>query len=97
MASSSHQASASASGPSAADKCYTFDARALASLQSNKPWMADAKFFKTVLISPSCAAKMLMHAQAGVEKGMAKVVKQVRKDIEILDKDVKAQRREHDT
>ena len=53
------------------DKLYSFDAAALEQLQKNKPWMADPKFFKTVMISPSCAAKMLMHAQSGVEKGIA--------------------------
>lgn len=79
MASSSSGPSSSAaasggggtSAASLADSLYSYDPAALLALQKNKPWMADAKFFKTALISPSCCAKMLMHAQSGVEKGMA--------------------------
>ncbi|CBJ27075.1 COP9 signalosome complex subunit 5a [Ectocarpus siliculosus] len=53
------------------DSLYSFDEAKLELTRKTKPWMQDPKYFKKVKISPSAAMKMLMHANSGVEKGMA--------------------------
>eukprot|EP00904_Undaria_pinnatifida_P010840 jgi/Undpi1/6887/HiC_scaffold_21.g09363.m1 len=53
------------------DALYSFDEAKLDLIRKTKPWMQDPKYFKKVKISPSAAMKMLMHANSGVEKGMA--------------------------
>ncbi|CAM9590443.1 unnamed protein product, partial [Phaeothamnion confervicola] len=54
------------------DALYTHDVGKLEALRTSKPWAQDPKYFKKVKISPSAAMKMLMHASAGVDKGVKK-------------------------
>lgn len=46
------------------------DEARLQRLKTDKPWMADPKFFKAVRVSSGAAIKMLSHAMSGVDKGM---------------------------
>uniref|UniRef100_A0A7S1XT06 COP9 signalosome complex subunit 5 n=1 Tax=Phaeomonas parva TaxID=124430 RepID=A0A7S1XT06_9STRA len=61
---------AGAAAPTTQDDFYTFDETRLEQLRQEKPWMADPKFIKKVMVSPGAAMKMLMHAISGVERGI---------------------------
>lgn len=50
---------------------YALDPSKLESLQKDKPWMKDPKYFTSVAVSPSAIMKMVMHCARGVEKGIA--------------------------
>mmetsp|Transcript_127253 Transcript_127253/g.189684 ORF Transcript_127253/g.189684 Transcript_127253/m.189684 type:complete len:375 (-) Transcript_127253:8-1132(-) len=75
---------AASSSPEAAvssdARYYSCDAEKLQTLQQEKPWMKDAKYFKNVALSPSAVMKMMMHCASGVEKG----VKQGGNPIEVM-------------
>ena len=62
------------------DHLYAVDVEKLEAVRSQKPWMADPKYCKKVMISPSATIKMMMHGQSGVERG----IKQNGKPIEIM-------------
>jgi COP9 signalosome complex subunit 5 len=51
---------------------YSFDESKVEFIRSQKAWMADPKYFKRVLLSPSATIKMMYHGQSGVDKGIAK-------------------------
>jgi COP9 signalosome complex subunit 5 len=50
---------------------YCFDDAKVDAVRSANSWMAEVKYFKRVIISPSAAMKMMMHAQSGVDKGLS--------------------------
>ena len=49
---------------------YAIDDSKLDQIRSQKAWVADPIYFKTVKISPSATIKMMVHGQSGVEKGI---------------------------
>ena len=54
------------------DARYTFDEEALKTLRTESPWMRSPKYFKSVAVSPTAVARILMHCQSGCDKGIQK-------------------------
>jgi COP9 signalosome complex subunit 5 len=51
---------------------YTYDYQHIQTLQTNKPWATDVKYFKRCRVSALAAMKMLEHALQGVQAGQEK-------------------------
>ena len=62
------------------NRYYSCDQDKLTTLQKEKPWMKEAKYFQNVALSPSAVMKMMMHCASGVEKG----IKQGGNPIEVM-------------
>lgn len=51
------------------DAHYSYDSKKIEKVKADKLWMTNPKYFQKVNISPSATAKMMIHAQFGVDKG----------------------------
>lgn len=63
------------------DAVYKVDDEKLQEIRNQKIWQIDPKYFIRVSVSPSAVMKMLIHANSGVEKGIASVG---RKPVEVM-------------
>ena len=53
------------------DALYQYDENKLSEIRRKKAYLQDPKYFNNVSVSPSAVMKMLIHANAGVEKGLS--------------------------